>query len=160
MGSPDHGSFAGQDFEVGVAVLPLRQIVPAPRPGSHPAADSGIPGFDEAQGRARLHSPDKVPFLIEKGEAAVRAATEAIAAQIGLAAQRIAASIAEQVTSPPAESGGPGALGLDSVSVSFGVTLAAGIQAMFTAQADSSVQVTVTLSPRPPGPTPPVPQRT
>jgi hypothetical protein len=39
-------------------------------------------------------------------------------------------------------------MAVESIEVSFGVTLAAGVQAMFTAQAESSVQVTVTLSPR------------
>jgi hypothetical protein len=49
---------------------------------------------------------------------------------------------------PPAE----GALGLDSVEVSFGITLAAGVQALFTTQAESSAMVTITLSRSSPGP--------
>lgn len=36
--------------------------------------------------------------------------------------------------------------GLDSVEVQYGVTLSAGLQTVFTAQAESSVQVTITLT--------------
>jgi hypothetical protein len=43
-------------------------------------------------------------------------------------------------------SGSPiGALELDAVDVSFGVTLCSGVQAIFTTSAESSVQVTISL---------------
>jgi hypothetical protein len=144
VNAPDHRASANRTFDVGVAILPLGASVPAPRTESGQAADSAIPGYDEVLGRGRLHSAEKAPFLIEKGEEAVRAATEAIAIQIGLATHRMATAIGEQLASPPAV----GACDLESVSVCFGVTLAAGIQAMFTAQAESSVQVSITLRPR------------
>ena len=44
-----------------------------------------------------------------------------------------------------------GKLGLESVEVSFGITLSAGVQALFTAQAESSAQVSITLVRRPDG---------
>jgi hypothetical protein len=147
--APDSETSA-EPFDVGVAVMPLRQMVPAPRTESSPSAGnsssgSSIAGFEEAKGGWR-HPAETVPILIEKGEDAVRAATEAVAGQIGLAAQRLARSIEERMAISPSAGA---ALDLDSVSVSFGVTLTVGLQAMFTAQADSSVQVTITLS-RPP----------
>jgi hypothetical protein len=71
-------------------------------------------------------------------------ATEAIAAQIGLATQRIATEVGDQLV----PSSSSATLGLESINVSFGLTLTAGVQAMFTAQAESSVQVTITLVPQ------------
>lgn len=144
MTAADSGTSAGP-FEIGVAVIRLGEMVPAPRSASSPGADSGIAGFDEAKGGLwhATQNVQNIPILIEKGDDAVRAATEAIAGQIGLAAKRIARSIEEQMRSAPPPAG---ALDLDSVSVTFGITLAAGLQAVFTAQATSSAQVTITLS--------------
>lgn len=133
-------------YEVGIAIMPLddTQLV---RPDEREKQGIGrIPGYDEAWGRSRDHGPGLRPALIEKGEEAVRAATEAIAGQIGMTAQRIVRVIADEAVSAPAA----GELGLESVQVSFGVTLTAGVQALFTAQAGSSVLVTLTLS-RSPG---------
>jgi hypothetical protein len=128
-----------RSFGVGVAVH-----VPATG-----ASDGGeaVPGYDEAAGRRGWGRPvaDRVAVVVEKGEDAVRAATEAIAAQIGVTAQRIAASIEQQAVSHPA----PGRLGLESVEISFGVTLTGGVQALFTAEAESSAQVTITLTRQP-----------
>lgn len=145
-------AIAARQFDVGVAVLPLREAVPAPRTERPPRSDSSIAGFEETKGGLGRHSAEKVPFLIEKGEDAVRAATESIAGQIGLAAQRMAISIGDQMAASPSADG---ALDLESVSISFGVTLTAGVQALFTAQGESSAQVTVTLTRRQPdaGPT-------
>ena len=143
---------AGRQFDVGVAVLPLREVVPAPRSEQPPPPGGGIAGFEETKGTWR-NSAEKVPFLIEKGEDAVRTATEAIAGQISLAAQRLATSIGEQMAAHPAYDA---TLDLESVSISFGVTLTVGVQAMFTAQAESSAQVTVTLSRRQAGASPAV----
>jgi Trypsin-co-occurring domain 1 len=86
-----------------------------------------------------------VDDLVVMGDAAVKAATEAIANQIGITAQRIATSIDAQTLAKA----DPGKLGVDSVEVSFGVTLSGGVQALFTAQAESSAQVTVALTRRP-----------
>jgi hypothetical protein len=83
--------------------------------------------------------------VVVKGDAAVKAATEAIASQIGVTAQRIATSIDAQTLAEV----DAGKLGVDSVEVSFGVTLSGGVQALFTAQAESSAQVTVALTRRP-----------
>ena len=91
------------------------------------------------------HGVDQPPVLIVKGEEAVRIATEAIAEQIGVAARRIATSIEAQVLTEREL----GELTLESVEVSFGITLAAGMQALFTAKAESSAQVNITLARRP-----------
>lgn len=133
-------------FEVGVAVVATEE----------PGADSGdrdgqrrgvLPGYDEASGFKihGRHAVDRPPAIVVKGGEAVRIATEAIAGQIGLAAERIAAAIEAQAVATPQ----PGKLGLESVDVSFGITLTAGVQALFTAQGESSAQVTTTLARRP-----------
>jgi hypothetical protein len=129
-----------RSFGVGVALH-----VPAT---GGPDGGEAVPGYDEAEGRRGWGRPvaDRVTVVIEKGEDAVRAATEAIAAQIGVTAQQIAVSIEQQAISHPA----PGRLGLESVEVSFGVTLTGGVQALFTAEAESSAQVTITLARRSP----------
>ena len=114
-------------FEVAVAI----QSVDSSRPR--------LPGYSEAS-EQRLRER-----LVVKGDAAVKAATEAIANQIGITAQRIATSI-DAETLAQAD---PGKFGVDSVEVSFGVTLTGGVQALFTAQTESSAQVTVTLTRRP-----------
>lgn len=144
VSTPGHRASAAKEFDIGIAVVPLRESVPAPRTESRPVADGGIPGYEEALGRGRPHVAERAPFLIEKGEEAVRAATAAIATEIGRATQRIATAIGDQV----ALSSTAGPFDLESVNLSFGITLAAGVQAMFTAQAESSVQVTITLSRR------------
>ena len=81
-------------------------------------------------------------MLVQKGEDILREATEALAEQIGATARRIADAIGRQEEA----SAKPGTFGLDSVEVAFGVTLTGGVQTLFTAQAESSVQVTITLS--------------
>jgi hypothetical protein len=138
MDTPDERSPAGERFDIGVAIVPSEQ-------GSPDGAGT-VPGYTDTLGRGRLNPAAAAPYLIEKGEEAVRSATEAVAAQIGLAARRIAAAVGEQLAQPPA--GAAGAYDLGSVTVAFGITLSAGVQAMFTAQAQSSVQVTITLTPR------------
>jgi hypothetical protein len=149
VGSSVAGSSSRESYDVGVAVLPLRDGVRGrdnDRQAAEPEA-GGIPGFDDTIGRRQFRIPDQVAPVILRGEAAVQAATEAIASQIGVAAQRLAESIAIEIAKSPA----PSTLRLESVAVSFGVTLTSGIQAMFTAQAGSSAQVTITLSRQPSG---------
>lgn len=135
---------ASVPFQVGVAIQQL------PLEDDRQVSAPGVPGYDEASGRGDggRHRADRRSVIIEKGGEAVRVAAEAIASQIGLAAQHIAAAIERQAPTPPVG----GALGLDSVEVSFGVTLAAGVQALFTTQAESSAMVTITLSRSPAGP--------
>jgi len=137
MTSYDAAPVSVASFEVGVAV----QQVPLDRDDQ--AASDRVPGYDEATGGGwGRRWADRGSVVIEKGEDAVRAAAEAIAGQIGIAAEHIAMAIERQAPEQPR----PGMLGLDSVEVSFGVTLAAGVQALFTAQATSSATVTITLS--------------
>jgi len=135
----------GGSFEVGVAVVAAEED--GPRVGGGDGESAGaLPGYDDASG-LRLpgrRAADRPPALVVKGGEAVRVATEAIAGQIGLAAERIAAAVEARAVAPE-----PGKLSLDSVEVSFGITLTAGVQAMFTAQAESSAQVTIILARRP-----------
>jgi hypothetical protein len=133
-------------FEVGVAV-----VVPDDAAvGSGDRDDqvsSAVAGYDEAWGLklSGSQAADRPPALVVMGAEVVKAATDAIAEQIGLAAERIAAAIEARTLSVSE----PGKLGLESVEVSFGVTLGAGVQALFTAQAESSAQVSITLVRRP-----------
>jgi hypothetical protein len=133
-------------FEVGVSL-----VVPEESPASSGGEDGRdgtiVSGYDEASGFKVPGRPSGVraSSLVIKGAEAVGAATDAIAAQIGLVAERIAAAIEKQALAVPE----PGKLGLDSVGVSFGITLTVGVQAMFTAQAESSAQVSITLVRRP-----------
>jgi len=129
-------------YDVGVAIVPLYNSSDSGRVNERERGADGIPGYDDALGRRRLDSTDQRGPLIERGAEAVRIATTAIVDQIGLATRRISAALEEQI--PP--SSPPGSFGLESVDISFGITLTAGVQAMFTAQAESSVQVTLTLS--------------
>lgn len=147
MGSSVAGSSGLESYEVGVAVLPLRGGAGArdnDRRVTDPGA-GGIPGYDDIIGRKGFRWTGQLSPVIERGEAAVQAATEAIGSQIGAAAQRLAASIEIEA----AKSQAAPTLRLESVAVSFGVTLISGVQAMFTAQAESSAQVTITLSRQP-----------
>jgi len=108
------------------------------------AGGGGIPGVDDAAWSLRREPrpAGSRPVLVEMGEGIVRDATDALAAQIGATARRIADSIGQQDEGPAK----PGAFALDSVEVAFGVTLTGGVQTLFTLQAESSVQVTITLS--------------
>lgn len=135
-------------FEVGVAVVMGEDAAVASGDGDE-RASSAVAGYDEAWG---LKLPGRqaaygAPSLVVRGAEVVKDATDAIAEQIGLAAERIAAAIEARVTTAPE----PGKLGLESVEVSFGITLSAGVQALFTAQAQSSAQVSITLVRRPDG---------
>lgn len=128
-------------FDVGVAIVAAEKN--AVRLGDADDADTSLPGYAEAFGLKQ--AADRGADVVVKGGEAVRVATEAIAGQIGLAAQRIATAIEAKGLATPE----PGHLGLESVMVSFGITLTAGVQALFTAQAQSSAQVNITLTRRP-----------
>lgn len=129
-------------FDVGVAIVaPENNAVRSSDRDDH--TDTSLPGYAEAFGLKQ--AADRGVAVVVKGGEAVRVATEAIAGQIGLAAQRIAKAIEAQGLAAPE----PGQLGLESVEVSFGITLTAGVQALFTAQGGSSAQVNITLTRRP-----------
>lgn len=132
-------------YEVAVAIAPVGGVSPGRLFSAAGDADAPAgPGFDETAGfrQFRRHATQAV---LAKGDAAVKLATESVARQIGVAAQRIASTIETQGL--PASTSGT--LALDSVEVTFGVTLTAGIEAIFTATEESSVQVTIVLSRRP-----------
>jgi hypothetical protein len=139
----DAGS--ASSFEVGVAIVTTDDGTARPSD-----LDDEMPGYEDASGRRmrRRHAEDLPTPVVVKGADAVQAATEAIAGQVALAADRIAAAIQARSVAKPE----PGDLGLESVQVSFGITLTAGIQALFTAQAESSAQVTISLVRRPEAP--------
>jgi hypothetical protein len=138
LAGSDESGLAVGEYEVAVAITPVIDSSHGP---SFPARGTAArPGFDQTSGRHAAGSSS----LLAKGDAAVRLATEAIARQIGLAAQRIAEAIDTQAISSPASGG----LDLESIEVSFGVTLSAGIEALFTAKSESSAEVTIVLSRR------------
>lgn len=137
--SENAGDPPGGGYEVAVAVMPVGDVGGQPDASSERSGGS-LPGHDDAIGRPW---GQRRAALLEQGEQAVRVATEALARQIAVTAQLIGAVIEEQVVSSASET-----FGLESVQVSFGVTLAAGVQALFTAQAESSAQVAITLSRR------------
>lgn len=141
MTSPGKGGAdSGKGYEVAVAVMPV-DTVDSQRDTPPVRSGGRLPGHDDAIGRPQ---GQRRVVLLEQGEEAVRVATEALARQIAATAQRIAAVIEEQqVVSSEQET-----FGLESVQVSFGVTLTVGVQALFTAQAESSAQVAITLSRR------------
>jgi hypothetical protein len=134
-------------YEVGVAIVPTIESVPTVPDDGHQVPGGSVPGYDDVFGRRKHPDPDhpdrpgRPVTLVERGDAAVRAATEAIAGQIGVTAQRIAEAIDQQVAPPDGQS-----LAIEEIEVTFGITLAAGVQALFTAQAQSSAQVTIRLS--------------
>ena len=140
------GTGGARSFEVGIAIHPTIAVKAGPAT-ARPGEDSGLAGFDDVIGRPRHPDGDRRITLIERGEEAVRAGTEAIAEQIGVAAQRIAAVLDKQSWAPATEGG----LGLESVQVAFGITLSGGVQAVFTSAVESSAQVTITLARRPGG---------
>lgn len=134
-------------YEVGVAIAHLDQGPAVTYDRRQDRTVAGIPGYENTGGAHRKAT------LVEKGEDTVNAATEAIARQIGQSAERIAKTISAQVDSASY----PASMGLESVEISFGITLAAGIQAIFTTQAESSVQVTIKLRGSPEIPVPTLP---
>jgi hypothetical protein len=126
-----------------MAVIPL----PATLADGPESAEkvAGVPGYEDTIGRGGQRT-DR-PVVIQKGEEALGTAIDAMAAHIGLIAQRLGSAIgaSAEATAQP----GAAAFGIESVEVSFGITLSAGLQTVFTAQAESSAQVTVTLSRQP-----------
>lgn len=132
-------------YEVAVAIAPVPEESPGTPFSATEDGDAGAgPGFDETAG-FRQQGRHAARVVLAKGDAAVKLATESIARQIGVTAERIASTIQTQGLS----AGPPGALALDSVEVTFGVTLTAGIETMFTATEESSVRVTIVLTRRP-----------
>ena len=124
----------GQDYDVGVAITPLAGASQGDRGGT-----AGVPGYEQLIGGRRT------AILIERGEHAVAAATDALAGQIAVSASRIAHAIGDKLTQDPP----PSSMELEAIQICFGVTFGVGVQAMFTAQADSSAQVTITLRAQP-----------
>jgi len=131
----------GQPYDVAIAVVPIDEL----RSDAEAEHDSGaaIPGYADTRG-TKTAVPSRRALLVQKGEEAVVAATDAIAGQIGNAAVRIAKAI-EARTEPVLRDG---AINIDAVEVSFGITLVSGLTTIFTAQAQSSAVVSITLSPK------------
>ena len=130
--TPEGAGPAGSAYQVAVALQPLDQTGLSAAPGA-------LPGTENASGR--IHGRADTGAVIKRGREAVDAVMDALAGEIARAAQSLADAIETDALSHPK----PGEFGLDSVEVSFGVTLSAGIQALFTAQAQSSAQVTLSL---------------
>jgi hypothetical protein len=132
-------------YAVAVALAPA--VPPAESITEHGSPSLAGPGFDDTSGGRRRRIARAPEVVLEHGEDAVRRATEALAEEIGVTARRVAASIETSMSAPDPTP--PGLLQLEAVEVTFGITLSAGVQALFTAQGESSVQVTITLSRRP-----------
>jgi hypothetical protein len=126
----------GGTYDVAVAVVATDERLERAR-----EATVGIPGFEDTRGRSSRSGATVGAVILEKGDDALRIATEAIAGQINVTAQRIAETINKGSWPLPQQ----GELGLQGVEITFGVTLTSGIQAMFTAQAGSSAQITIRL---------------
>lgn len=107
--------------------------------GHEPRAEGTVPGYQETIG---IRRSSQKPTLVQRGEDAVIAATNAMASQIGLASVRIANAIGAST----ADALAAGSVDITSVEVSFGVTLATGLTTVFTAQAESSVVVNIVIS--------------
>jgi Trypsin-co-occurring domain 1 len=132
---------AAVGYEIAVALAPSHQLAHSDTIREHrEQGDTGgtVAGFEDVKGRGGSAA------LLAKGEAALQAATEALARQIAATACRLGGAVSEQVRLRPES-----AACLDEVTVTFGITLSAGLQTVFTTQAESSVQVTVSLKPVP-----------
>lgn len=128
--------YEGDAYDIAVAVVATDERLERAR-----EATGGIPGFEDTLGRSSRSGTITGAVILQKGDEALRIATEAITRQITVTAQRIAETMNRASWPPPQQS----ELGLQGVEITFGVTLASGIQAIFTAQAGSSAQVTIKL---------------
>lgn len=126
-------------YDVGVAIAAIDSTAAVTPDHRHERPASAIPGYEDARGGRRGAT------IVEKGEHAVNLAIDSMASQIGRTAKRIANNISEQVAVESASAD----MCLDSVEISFGITLTAGMQTMFTIQSESSAQVTITLVRKP-----------
>lgn len=126
----------GDAYDIAVAVVATDERLERAR-----EATGEIPGFEDTLGRSSRSGTITGHVILQKGDDALRIATEAIAKQISVTAQRIAETMNRGSWPLPQQS----ELGLQGVEITFGVTLTSGIQAIFTAQAGSSAQVTIKL---------------
>lgn len=130
-------------YDVAIAIMPTVPIqTNSAMIGDRDTTAQSVPGFEDTRG-GRASSERRDNALIERGEQAVAAAADAVAGQIGTVVARIAKAV-EHETALSLDAESPS---VESVEVSFGITLTAGLTTVFTAQGGSSVQVTVTLCP-------------
>ncbi|MCK9877273.1 hypothetical protein MXD59_16075 [Frankia sp. Ag45/Mut15] len=136
------GELGGWSSEVGVALVPAAAVPVAPGrpvPGGSP--------FEDASGSHRRRGR-----VVQRGEDAVRAAVTAVTAQISL----VAAEVSRQLDGAGLVEPAPGQLGVETVEVTFGVTLTAGagkaIEAVLSVEGEAAVEVTVSLARRPANP--------
>jgi hypothetical protein len=102
--------------------------------------------FAEASGRWGRRVAIGQSQVRELGEAALRATADAIGAQVGTVAERIAASLEQRsITHASA-----GQIGLESVELTFGLVLTAGagkvVEAFLTAESETSAEVRIVMS--------------
>lgn len=128
-------------YDIAVALMPADGLLATASDGEE-QPDSTVPGFEDAFGTKG--SERRSGVLIERGEEAVLAASDAIARQIGTAAARIAMAI-EDKTEPMLNAEN---INMESIEITFGIALSAGVTTVFTAQGESSVEVTLRLSPK------------
>jgi|SRR3954452_1841104 hypothetical protein len=134
----------GEFGQVAVEFVQQRVISESELDDGGSDGESGLgPGFEDASGvRERLSHGART--VVVAGEQTVLAATKAIGTEIARTADVIADQITNaldaRVTQPV-----PGALGLDSVEVTFGITLSAGVQTVFSTKGESSTVVKIVL---------------
>jgi len=138
-----------QPFEIGIMLRPAERPGGL-EPGAEPPEDGEArDGYDEAVGGPGRWLGAGRNKVVELGEDAVRLASSAVAAQVATVAEQVAARLEPS----PISQGGPGQLALDTVELTFGVTLTAGtgsaINAFVTAEGESSFEVTISLTRRP-----------
>jgi hypothetical protein len=123
-------------FDLAVA---LRAVSPDLSTAGIPA-EPGYDNADSSGGRQRIDRSSSI--VIEKGQEAVKQATRALASQIVATARQVSDTMEKELDLESSD----GMFALESVEMSFGITLTSGVQALFTAQAESSAQVTITIS--------------
>ena len=143
-------SESDKPFEVGIILRPDTKQPDGLESGAQPPEDRQSPdGYDEATGGTGRWWGAGRDKLVGLGEDAVRLASTAVAAQVATVAEQVATRLERSAIAR----GDPGQLALDTVELTFGVTLTAGtgsaINAFVTAEGQSSFQVTISLTRRP-----------
>jgi len=122
-------------YEVAVALAPADRLAGPVGGSDRYLAEQTVAGFEDLTGTSRRLS------LLEKGEEALCDASDALARRAAIVAARMADAVSTEIQSTNISAD----TALEAIEVSFGITLSAGLQTVFTTQAESSVQVTVTL---------------
>jgi hypothetical protein len=132
-------------FDVGL-LLEQREAAPPEASSTHPPDENF---YTDAAGRHRLPAGSRfavsAQLVSQIGEAAVRTAARAVATQVALVADEITAELERRA----AQVGDGRALDVEEAKITFGLKLTAGsgagLSALFTAKAESNVEVAITV---------------